>query len=51
MYALVEYCKGEGIENCYLWPADDGAQRIYAEAGFRVAKVMKAGRAALNLEE
>ena len=49
MHALVEYCKKEGIENCYLWPADDGAQRIYAEAGFQIVAVKKTGRAALEV--
>lgn len=47
MNTLVEYCKGQGIKNCYLWPAGDSAERIYLEAGFRVIKVVKAGRAAI----
>lgn len=51
MHALVEYCKKEGIENCYLWPADTSAQRIYEEAGFQTVTVVKAGRAVMNLEE
>lgn len=51
MNALVEYCREQKIENCYLWPAGDSAERIYLEAGFHVVKVVKAGRAALNLEE
>lgn len=46
MNALVEYCKEQQIENCYLWPAGESAQRIYLEAGFCVVKVVKAGRAA-----
>ena len=46
MNSLVEYCKEQGIENCYLWPAGESAQRIYLEAGFCVVKVVKAGRAA-----
>lgn len=49
MNALVEYCKEQQIENCYLWPADDSAQRIYLEAGFRTVKVVKAGRAVLEV--
>jgi len=48
MNVLVEYCKEQGIENCYLWPADDGAQRIYLEAGFQTVVVVKAGRAVLR---
>lgn len=51
MNTLVEYCREQGFENCYLWPADDSAQRIYLEAGFRVVKVVKAGRATLKVEE
>lgn len=46
MYTLVECCKKQGMENCYLWPAGDSAEKIYLEAGFRVVKVVKAGRAA-----
>ncbi len=49
MHALVEYCKKEGIENCYLWPAADSAQRIYAEAGFQTVAVKKTGRAVLEV--
>lgn len=48
MNALVEYCKEQGIENCYLWPAGEEAQRIYLEAGFRTVAVKKAGRAAIE---
>jgi len=45
MNSLMEHCKKEGIENCYLWPADTSAQRIYEEAGFQTVAVVKAGRA------
>ena len=45
MNALVEYCKEQKIENCYLWPAGDSAERIYQEAGFRTVTEVKAGRA------
>lgn len=48
MNSLVEYCVEQRIENCYLWPAGDSAQRIYLEAGFRVVKIVKAGRAAME---
>jgi len=49
MNALVEYCKEQRIENCYLWPAGEEAQRIYLEAGFRTVAVKMAGRAALEV--
>lgn len=49
MNALVEYCKEQSMENCYLWPAGEEAQRIYLEAGFRTVAVKKAGRAALEV--
>ena len=49
MNALVEYCKEQSIENCYLWPAGEEAQRIYLEAGFRTVAVKMAGRAALEV--
>lgn len=42
----VEYCKVHGIENCFLWPAGDTAERIYYEAGFRFVETKQAGRAA-----
>lgn len=48
MNTLVEYCKEQQIENCYLWPAGEEAQRIYLEAGFRTVEVKKAGRAVLE---
>jgi len=48
MNALVECCKEQKIENCYLWPAGEEAQRIYLEAGFGTVEIKKAGRAALE---
>lgn len=45
MNVLVEYCKEQKVENCYLWPAGDSAERIYREAGFHVVKEVRAGRA------
>lgn len=48
MHALVECCKEQNIVNCYLWPADAAAQRIYAEAGFQTVAVVKAGRSAVE---
>jgi len=50
MNALVEYCKEQRIENCYLWPAGEEAQRIYLEAGFRTVAVKMTGRAAVGNE-
>ena len=32
MHTLVKSCKEQGIENCYLWPAGDFAERIYLES-------------------
>ncbi len=45
---LVEYCNENGIENCFLWPDDGYAEKIYYEAGFRTVSLKNAGRAFLN---
>lgn len=45
IYNFVEYCKKNGIENCYLWPDGETAEKIYYEAGFRIVEVKQAGRA------
>ncbi len=42
---FVEYCKMNKIENCYLWPDGETAEKIYYEAGFRIVEVKQAGRA------
>ena len=43
--SFVEYCRGNGIENCFLWPDGETAERIYYEAGFRHVDTKQAGRA------
>lgn len=43
--SFVEYCKTEQIENCFLWPDGETAERIYYEAGFRHVDTRRAGRA------
>ncbi|BCN30980.1 GNAT family N-acetyltransferase [Anaeromicropila herbilytica] len=45
---FVEYCRTNGIENCYLWPDGETAEKIYYEAGFRLVDIKKAGRAAYS---
>lgn len=45
-YRFVEYCRTNGIENCFLWPSGETAEKIYCEAGFRTAAIRQAGRAA-----
>lgn len=43
--SFVEYCKIKQIENCFLWPDGETAERIYYEAGFRYVGTKQAGRA------
>lgn len=43
--SFVEYCKVNQIENCFLWPGGETAERIYYEAGFRYVETKQAGRA------
>ena len=43
---FVEYCRENQIENCYLWPDGESAEKIYYEAGFRCVETKQAGRAA-----
>ena len=43
---FVEYCVQNNIENCYLWPDGETAEKIYQEVGFRVVATKQAGRAA-----
>ena len=45
IHHFVEYCNAHQIENCYLWPDGETAERIYQEAGFRVVATKQAGRA------
>lgn len=46
IHCFVQYCKANHIENCYLWPDGETAEKIYYEAGFRVVEIKQAGRAA-----
>lgn len=43
--SFVEYCKTNQIENCFLWPGGETAEKIYYEAGFRHVDTKLAGRA------
>ncbi len=43
--SFVEYCHANQIENCYLWPDGESAEKIYYEAGFRYVETKQAGRA------
>ncbi len=43
--SFVEYCRENQIENCFLWPDGETAERIYYEAGFRHVATKLAGRA------
>ena len=43
--SFVEYCHTNQIEDCYLWPDGESAERIYYEAGFRYVETKQAGRA------
>ena len=42
---FVEYCHANQIDNCYLWPDGESAEKIYYEAGFRHVETKQAGRA------
>ena len=43
--AFVEYCRVNRIENCFLWPDGETAERSYYEGGFRYIETKRAGRA------
>jgi len=43
--SFVEYCHTNQIDNCYLWPDGESAEKIYYEAGFRHMETKQAGRA------
>ena len=51
IHHFVEYCSAHQIENCYLWPDGETAEKIYQEAGFRTVAVKQAGRAVARKEE
>ncbi|MDF2821449.1 MAG: hypothetical protein K0R15_1890 [Clostridiales bacterium] len=41
----VEYCKENGMDNCYQWPAHETSEKLCYEAGFRVLFEAEAGEA------
>ncbi len=45
IHSFTEYCNEQNIENCYLWPDGETAEKIYYEAGFRVIETKQVGRA------
>ncbi|MDE6595129.1 MAG: GNAT family N-acetyltransferase [Oscillospiraceae bacterium] len=45
MNSFAEYCNANKIENCFLWPAGETAEKIYYEAGFRHVDTKQARRA------
>ena len=46
--SFVDYCNANQIDNCYLWPDGETAEKIYYEAGFRYVETKQAGRAVYN---
>ena len=48
IHSFVHYCSENHIENCYLWPDGETAEKIYYDAGFRYVETRKAGRAVKN---
>lgn len=47
--SFVEYCHANQINDCYLWPDGESAEKIYYEAGFRYVETKQAGRATYKL--
>ena len=47
---FVDYCNANHIDNCYLWPDGETAEKIYYEAGFRHMETKVAGRAVYKKE-
>ena len=45
IHSFAKYCRVNRIENCFLWPDGETAERIYYEAGFRHVDTKQAGRA------
>lgn len=43
--SFVEYCHANQVNDCYLWPDGESAEKIYYEAGFRCVETKHAGRA------
>ena len=48
--SFVDYCKTNQVENCFLWPDGETAEKIYYEAGFRHVETKQAGRASYRKE-
>ena len=48
--SFVEYCHEYQIDNCYLWPDGESAEKIYYEAGFRYVETKQAGRAIYKID-
>ena len=44
-YHYVEWCKANGIQKAFHWPAGEHPEKIYLEAGFRHVETVHAGRA------
>ena len=49
--SFVEYCHTNQIDNCYLWPDGESAEKIYYEAGFRHVETKQAGRATYKQDD
>ena len=47
-YEYVEWCRKNSIDNIYIWPDGETPKRIYAEGGYRIVDVRKAGRAVMS---
>ena len=45
IYHFVEWCKANGIQKNFLWPAGEHPEKIYLEGGFRHVETVSAGRA------
>lgn len=48
--SFVEYCHTNQIDECYLWPNSESAEKIYYEAGFRHLETKQAGRAIYKIQ-
>lgn len=46
--AFADHCRQNRIEDCFLWPDGESAERVYYDAGFRLAEVRLAARASFN---
>jgi len=41
---IVDYCRAQGLSNCFTWPASPYSERILRKAGFRDAFTARSGR-------